>query len=121
MKVYPNKCVDRPACPNYGQCYEPSICDNATGECPEVWKKDGTPCDDRQTDTHRDICIEGRCVGDPFREPTFQTMGQGDCIDVMPRLRSNDVVVDHSPMPRYYVDAFDEKVCEEQCRNDPEC
>jgi len=97
------------------------VCENFTGNCLGVYKRDGTPCDDGLAETYRDLCIEGRCVGDPFKEPTFQTMGQGDCIDAVPSLTNADVSIDHQPIARYYVDAFDETTCESQCRDDPEC
>lgn len=115
IKIYYDKCIARAACPDIGQCYLPSTCDNFTGDCISVFKTDGTPCDDGRSNTYRDICIEGRCIGDPYREPTFQTMGQGDCI------QQPDVSMDYTPIQRYYVDAFDETICQKQCRNDPEC
>ena len=46
-----------------GQCQNPGRCDAATGECRNNPKPNGTPCDDRNSNTYDDTCLNGRCQG----------------------------------------------------------
>jgi len=100
-----------------GDCYNTSLCDDYTGECLPQPRPEGTPCSDGKANTYRDICIEGRCVGDVHAAPRFQSMGQGDCIVH----DSESGETSGSPIKRYFKDLTEVEDCRAQCMYDPEC
>ncbi|MCK6546720.1 hypothetical protein L6R52_12790 [Myxococcota bacterium] len=50
-------------CPVADACHEPSVCEPTTGECTNVPRPAGTPCNDGDLCTQSDACFEGVCVG----------------------------------------------------------
>ena len=56
-------------CSVTGQCIASAACDPSTGNCVEVPKTDGTPCDDGNACTQTDTCQAGVCTGDPVNCP----------------------------------------------------
>ena len=56
-------CLGTPvSCPG-DQCSGPGVCDFATGDCINPSLMDGTACDDGQTCTDTDMCLNGICIG----------------------------------------------------------
>ena len=49
-------------CPDFDQCTA-GVCDPGTGQCFPAEKPNGLICDDGQSCTQMDICIQGMCVG----------------------------------------------------------
>lgn len=91
-------------------CHKPGKCNPETGKCGSPRPLEGYACNDGNGNTNNDRCIEGRCVGDPWKEPKFRTLGQGHCKDSKGRV-----------LPRYYADIMERDQCEEQCKNDVQC
>lgn len=122
---FPDLCASRPACPDLGPCYNKSLCDSYSGDCVPVYMPDGYPCTDRRSNTYNDKCVQGSCVGDRFKEPTFQTKGSGDCIQhvsVLSECTAADCEQeDGRPAPRYYRDLLDAEECQARCKYDPDC
>jgi hypothetical protein len=58
----PNPCLGV-VCPAIDDCHEPGLCDPASGACLQILKPDGTPCQDYNTATDNDVCLNGECAG----------------------------------------------------------
>ena len=68
-------------CPQAGPCYEPRVCNPATGACSNTPKPNGAACTDNNGCTRTDTCQNGTCVGgDPvICEGATQCHGAGTC------------------------------------------
>jgi len=60
-------CVGDPViCTALDQCHVAGVCDRATGQCSQPKKDDFTPCNDSNTCTSTDQCLNGVCQGTPI-------------------------------------------------------
>lgn len=66
------------SCPG-DQCNDGGSCDFATGLCNNVPKPNNTPCDDGETCTEPDFCINGVCGGTSLCEPN-QICKNDECV-----------------------------------------
>lgn len=105
-------------CPDPNGCQISLYCEESTGNCLPINKPEGTPCDDGDSRSARDQCIEGRCIGDKFGQDIhFDSLGKGPCegrvAGVSPGAKrySGDTKDSWSSAPE----------CQAQCEADPEC
>jgi len=67
-------------CPASDQCHR-GVCDTQTGDCSNVPKTDGTPCNDEHACTQTDSCHGGSCVGENPKVCPSDECNQGVCDD----------------------------------------
>lgn len=91
-------------------CHVKGRCNEATGLCSNPKMLEGVPCDDGDPGTHRDRCVDGNCVGDRYKDPKFELLGEGSCVDSS-----------HQKLARYWGDEQEFNGCLQQCGNDPAC
>lgn len=94
-------------CTRPGPCYAVPRCSPETG-CLIVQAAEGTACDDGDSRTHNDHCIEGRCIGERFPRARYRRLSSCNPPASLPWLR-------------YSADVPDRQVCFDQCSADPEC
>lgn len=70
--VYPPK-----PCAEPSGCYQPGVCNPANGKCAFAKKADDAPCDDGDTCTTGDRCVDGKCT-----PTTTKTCPAGDVCEV---------------------------------------
>lgn len=104
-------CADQKCTPR-DQCHLAGSCDSSTGICTDVPIPNdlAIPCDDKDPETSRDVCVDGICIGHRFTKPKYAMLGTGDCCDRKGRR-----------MPHYYGDVTSEDVCRGTCTDDPQC
>ena len=59
-----NLCADSmDRCLPKNSCHQVGVCVETSGECTDVFKADGTTCDDGNGATYDDMCLNGMCTG----------------------------------------------------------
>jgi len=106
-----DKCAGK-ACPITDFCQGEAACNPDTGECEPSPKQEGEECDDGDSGTSNDVCIEGKCIGDVVSVPKFDYVAQESC--------DSAGAVDSS-VGRYFGNVMHEDECKEQCLRDPWC
>lgn len=103
-------CVDnKVVCTAPNECLRPGVCDPHTAACSLPVPLSTRTCDDKDSTTANDTCIDGICVGKPIMSQ-FLTLGDGECSDKFGRR-----------MARYIGDTPTEQECETVCLEDAQC
>jgi len=106
-----DKCLGK-SCPITDFCLGEAACEPNSGECVSTPKLEGEECDDGNSATYNDICIEGKCIGDLIRAPKFNYINQESC---------DSAGATDASYGRYFGNVKHEDECKDQCTRDPWC
>eukprot|EP00438_Fugacium_kawagutii_P003852 Skav230673 [mRNA] locus=scaffold2185:347295:353103:- [translate_table: standard] len=99
-------------CISPNKCTGPGACDPWTGNCIFSALPEGTDCDDGNSNTFRDRCVEGQCVGDTINVPLYHFEGSESC-EGKAGLKAT--------VKRYFGNVATIEECQQQCSDDVWC